>query len=674
MSYETIFDKVRFRNFQSFGNNWTEIDLSLRGLTLIIGENLDEGGSSGAGKTTAMAVICYCLYDKIPSGVSKDRMVNQTNGKKNTSMEAELYFHKGPNEYLIQRTRGAITSVHLFENGVDITPASVKAFNDKIEDLVGLSYNLFCQIVLFSGNARPFLDMSVNEQRMLIEELFKITMLTNKANALKKQASETNKQIDLLKVLIKQQELQNEGYHKRCREAAERVKKWDDNQGSSIVRLEDQLKAIKTFDFDAEETFHNEIARLEKLKNEVSSELTVLNGEYSMKVKEKPQLQAELTLMESKLSSKKREKAEGWSDHDRLVRELEQLEKDLKKIRGEMSHLTDAKCPYCLQDYAESQNKLRVLESRETQLNSDVLETARKIEEAQAAIDADEARIKKEVEELQLKCEDLAAGLEAEMLKQAEELNQVKAKVDAKKKELEDVTAEQAGVKSVITYKTLNDALKAKQSVTTIEKQLETLRDEINPHLVAVKDLMEEGEIIIDYKTLDDLVKLEQHQKFLVKLLTDKNSYVRKNLISTTTPFLNKRIGYYVEKLNLPHVVLFQPDMSCEISQLGRQLDHGNLSNGEKKRLNLAICLAFRDVLTYLHSRVNVLFTDEVDGGSLDSNCVDMLIQLLKKKSWDDDISIYVISHRPEFEGRCDRNFVVRKEQGFSQLLLQPDE
>jgi DNA repair exonuclease SbcCD ATPase subunit len=179
--------------------------------------------------------------------------------------------------------------------------------------------------------------------------------------------------------------------------------------------------------------------------------------------------------------------------------------------------------------------------------------------------------------------------------------------------------------------------------------------------------------IVVNDKELNELQSLYDHQKFLVKLLVDKNSFIRKNIISKTIPFLNKRIAYYTEKLNLPHVVLFQSDMSCEISQIGRILDHGNLSNGEKKKLNLSLCLAFRDVLSYLHDKVNVLFTDEIDGGSISGPDVDSLVSMIKSKAWDDDISIFVISHRPEFDGRCDKFMVVRKENGFSTLIEQPD-
>jgi DNA repair ATPase RecN len=68
------------------------------------------------------------------------------------------------------------------------------------------------------------------------------------------------------------------------------------------------------------------------------------------------------------------------------------------------------------------------------------------------------------------------------------------------------------------------------------------------------------------------------------------------------------------------------------------------------------------------------LFTDEIDGGSISGPDADALVSMIKSKAWDDVISIYVISHRPEFDGRCDRNLVIRKDGGFSTLIEQPDE
>ncbi len=209
--------------------------------------------------------------------------------------------------------------------------------------------------------------------------------------------------------------------------------------------------------------------------------------------------------------------------------------------------------------------------------------------------------------------------------------------------------------------------------MSSLQDKLESLLSATNPHVEAYESLKLEGDVKVDSDKLDELENTKEHQKFLIKLLTDKNSFIRKHLVSQTIPYLNKRIAFYSENLNLPHVVTFQPDMSCEIMQFGRELDHGNLSNGEKKKLNLSLCLAFRDVLTYLHNKVNVLFTDEIDGGSLSGIDIESLISTIKRKAWDDDISIFIISHRQEFEGKCDKNLVIRKEGGFSNIILQPD-
>ena len=77
-----VFEKLRFLNFMAFGNIWTEIDLTVSGTALIVGENIDEGGSSGAGKSTIMNALKYVIYDQEPDGVKKDMLINNINGSK----------------------------------------------------------------------------------------------------------------------------------------------------------------------------------------------------------------------------------------------------------------------------------------------------------------------------------------------------------------------------------------------------------------------------------------------------------------------------------------------------------------------------------------------------------------------------------------------------------------
>jgi DNA repair exonuclease SbcCD ATPase subunit len=116
-------------------------------------------------------------------------------------------------------------------------------------------------------------------------------------------------------------------------------------------------------------------------------------------------------------------------------------------------------------------------------------------------------------------------------------------------------------------------------------------------------------------------------------------------------------------------VVKFDADMSCTVAEFGRELDFGNLSAGEKKRVNTAMALAFRDVLHHLHAKTNLLMIDELDG-ALDQQGIDSIIRILKEKSRDEDLSVFVISHHPSIQGRLDRNLKIVKENGFSSVVI----
>lgn len=625
---DLVFNSVEFKNFGSFGNLPTYIQLDLPGTALIIGENLDDGGSSGAGKTTVFAVISYACFDKVPSGISKDRMINQTNDKKTTSMEVTFIFTTRGHTYTVIRKRGQMGGMQLLEDDKDITPASSGAFNDKVEQLLGFSYNMFSQVILFNGNSRPFLDFGISDQRILIEELFRITTLSQKANACKKRSTQTDKDIALQKLLIQQQQKQNDTHRKHLAEAKDRADRWEQQRSTDLLKLKSDIDALSGVDFDTSEALLNEIATLQSTLVPLQSEIRELTTKLSAKKNERFSRKTEMALLDANVSKK----SEG-----------------LKKLSSELSHLADAKCPYCLQRFQDADKKIKELEAEQTAVSLSMADDKEL-----------SSTIKTEEDQFNLEVKAQVASMTAE--------------IEAKQQGTIDLVDGVTELKSALIYSSIKDLTTAKNSIVALQNKLDKLASDANPHLDSIQALVKEGEVVVEHDKLQELITLQEHQQFLIKLLMDKNSFIRKNIISKTIPFLNKRIGYYTEKLNLPHLVMFQPDMSCEITQYGRELDHGNLSNGEKKRLNLSLCLAFRDVLSYLHDRVNLLLTDEIDGGSLDSNSLDSLIQLLKKKSWDDDLGIFIISHRPEFDGRCDRNIIVRKERGFSNIITQPDE
>ena len=629
---QVVFESIWFKNFMSFGNVKTTVDLTQPGTTLIIGENIDEGGSSGAGKTTVMNALSYVLYDKIPrDSVKKDKLINNVNNAKNVTMEVGLQLSIGSDRYVITRKRGHEAGVSLVKNGKDETPASVNrgddSFDRKVEELIGFSYNLFSQIILFNGNSTAFLSLTGPQQRELIEELLRITLLSRKAEALKSKMNATEADLKLQLALVEQQKKHAEKHQSLLDAARKRVDDWYANRTAEVGHEERKLEALLAVDFEAEEQLHSLIKELQDKIAPIDAQISSLEREIrTERAKTSPYL--------SKLSL--------------LKRDLATFQKAKAKAEEELAHLEDAKCPYCLQKYEDAQVKIAEVKSQLT------------LTEASHDKTLEELRLEAEQDALWETARNNAAG-------------NMQLDVDELKRSKVGFASELAELQAALTYKTYKDHVNAANMAGVLADKIEQLKAAVNPHIDALTALERDPGVQVDTTKIDELVKLKEHQKVLHKLLTDKNSYIRKGIIGKTLPFLNKRIAYYTERLGLPHVVMFQADMTCEITRHGLELGHGNLSNGEQKRLNLGLCFAFRDALTYLHSKVNLLLTDEVDGGSLDEQAVSSMIQLLKHKAWDDKIGIFIISHRPEFDGRCDRNLVVRKEGGFSALLKTPD-
>jgi ABC-type multidrug transport system ATPase subunit len=118
--------------------------------------------------------------------------------------------------------------------------------------------------------------------------------------------------------------------------------------------------------------------------------------------------------------------------------------------------------------------------------------------------------------------------------------------------------------------------------------------------------------------------------------------------------------------MGLPHLVVFQNDLSVEITQLGQDLDFDNLSRGERNRLILGLSWAFRDVWESLYHNVNLLFVDELIDNGLDSIGVENALSVLKGIGRERNKNIFLISHKDELVGRVNNVLKVIKENGFT--------
>ena len=197
-------------------------------------------------------------------------------------------------------------------------------------------------------------------------------------------------------------------------------------------------------------------------------------------------------------------------------------------------------------------------------------------------------------------------------------------------------------------------------------EQLEAKTKDNDPYQEQIDELKTGAVQDLSYDKMNNLRKLQDHQEFLFKLLTSKDSFVRKKIIDQNLTYLNGRLEFYLAKTGLPHKVVFQSDLSVEITEMGRDLDFDNLSRGERNRLILSLCWAFRDVWEMLYHSINTMFIDELVDSGMDTAGVENAIGILKQIARDRHKNIYLISHRDELQGRVNNVLKVTKENGFT--------
>jgi DNA repair exonuclease SbcCD ATPase subunit len=215
-------------------------------------------------------------------------------------------------------------------------------------------------------------------------------------------------------------------------------------------------------------------------------------------------------------------------------------------------------------------------------------------------------------------------------------------------------------------YDKESDAIQHQATLTNLEQQIATKQTETDPYGEQIVEMQQQALQEVTYDTLNELTRLQEHQDFLLKLLTSKDSFIRKKIIEQNLSYLNARLTHYLDRVGLPHTVVFQNDLSVSIEELGRELDFDNLSRGERNRLILSMSWAFRDVFESLYQPINLLFIDEMIDNGLDTAGVENALALLKHMSRERHKSIWLVSHRDELAGRVENILKVVKEGGFT--------
>ena len=229
------------------------------------------------------------------------------------------------------------------------------------------------------------------------------------------------------------------------------------------------------------------------------------------------------------------------------------------------------------------------------------------------------------------------------------------------------------GKRPVTFYDKESDAIHHQASVDSLKTQLVSKQTEEDPYTEQIREMQTQGVEEITFDVLNELSNLKDHQEFLLKLLTNKDSFIRKRIIDQNLSYLNARLGQYLDRIGLPHTVKFNNDLTVSITELGRDLDFDNLSRGERNRVILSLSWAFRDVWESLYQPINLLFIDEMIDSGMDSSGVENSLAILKKMSRESNKSIWLVSHKDELEGRVNNTLHVVKENGYTSYNTDVD-
>jgi len=237
-----------------------------------------------------------------------------------------------------------------------------------------------------------------------------------------------------------------------------------------------------------------------------------------------------------------------------------------------------------------------------------------------------------------------------------------------KQKEYKDTIAEigALGVSPKIQYNTVQEAFEHQNKIQQMQTALTNAEQETDPYTEQIESLNETGLQELDWSEVNRVTELKEHQDFLLKLLTNKDSFIRKKIIEQNLQFLNTRLEYYITRLGLPHEVQFQSDLTVTITQLGQDLDFDNLSRGERNRLILGLSWSFRDVFESMNHPINLVCIDELVDSGMDTVGVESALSVLKKQERERGKNILLISHRDELVGRVNNILQVTKENGFT--------
>ena len=566
------FKTVRYKNFLSTGNIFTQIPIDKNPTTLIVGEN-------GAGKSTFLDAITFSLFGKPFRNINKPQLVNSINEK---DCVVEIEFVVGKKNYkIIRGIKPNIFEIHC-DGELLNQDAKAKDYQDMLEKLIlKMNYKSFTQIVILgSTNFTPFMQLSAGERRAVIEDLLDIQIFSAMNQIVKSKVHDLKDEGAKLKIQIDTTREKIELHKRHLDELKKNNKEIIDAKKLEIIQNKEQISTI-LFDVAV-------------LEDKIETLLTgITDDEASTKKLSK------FTQLEAKIDNN-----------------IGKLEKDIE------FYSVNSTCPTCDQSINNKDEKVTACNHKIGELNEGL------------------SKLKKESDVVTERIKEIK-GIQKEIQKLQQELTSKNTSSFQTSKYIKKLENE---ISALHTKPAMSDDFKAqsKQLLTDLQKYND-----------ARKTVAEQS----------------QHYDIVSQLLKDGG--IKSKIIKQYVPVINKLVNKYLSAMDF--FVNFTIDEEFKESIKSRHRDdfsYENFSEGEKKRIDLALLFTWRAVAKLKNSvNTNLLIFDEVFDGSLDINGTEEFMKLINMLN--ENTNIFVITHKTDqMVDKFKHTIRFNKVKNFSQMVV----
>lgn len=712
MSAKLDIEYIELRNFLSYGDYVTRLEVANLGPVLILGEIDSEDNtksSNGAGKSSLLAAFIWCLFGRIIVNPNPgDRVVNWFNGK-NCYVKI-----KTANDLEIIRTRACDGQSELIlrQNGDDKTKSTNQNAQKKISELFGLNYDIFTSSVFCGQFGKSFLEMSPIKRKETIEKLLGLDRLNQYADIAKNKYQQvehdqetTRSKIGLLRADVERQQ-------NHLTENKQKQDFFENERSDRLKRIQDKIQEVKNQKTEIDLPDMTSLKRKWDLANTISTKLE----KYRSRIN---QNQLKICSLDELLEQFKHslKNYQNWNYSSLDLNELKKQHELFEQASIKLKELSDL--------FSEARSEIKHFDKEkkllETKLDDWDIKSNTNCNSCGQLISGEHAYhqmscLKSEISQLEqrrhkavLKSEKLEEAIQIietvkrpdTSLAEAERINQVSSRISKEVKSLNNSISKTDGERQNLVEEnknldtiikstldkfenlkpkiTIDQAHQLQSSLNILKEreenlfaQYQSITQEGNPYVKIIADLTEvikklEDELNEHDIELKNLDVLFSHYKYIYRSYNDRRK-IKSWLLSELIPFLNDRVHYYLDMLGVDIEVKFSSTLNAETDKW----DYEFCSGGERKRIDLAIMFGLYDLYVSIYGQqCNIMVLDEVDS-RLDNHGIEAFAEIVNDICTNNDrprpSTIFVISHKQELISMFPSQVLIKKKGTFSYI------